>query len=77
MSNKTNRKGKILSARQAADYLGISLSYLYKLTYGRILPYFKPNGKLIYFLEKDLACWLTSKKIPSNEVIVEKKAKVR
>ena len=73
MSNKKNEGSTILSARQAADYLGISLSYLYKLTYGRTIPYYKPNGKLIYFIEADLCFWLTSKKIESIDVIVTKK----
>ena len=69
MSNQTAIDGKILTAKQAADFLGISLSYLYKLTHGRVLAFFKPNGKLVYFLESDLIQFLTSNRIaPQGEI---------
>lgn len=65
----TAEPGKILTATQAAEFLGMSLSYLYKLTHNRTLAYFKPNGKMLYFLESDLVAWVTSNRIaPSVEI---------
>ncbi|MEG0602168.1 MAG: helix-turn-helix domain-containing protein [Mucinivorans sp.] len=61
----TAEPGKILTATQAAAFLGMSLSYLYKLTHNRTLAYFKPNGKMLYFLESDLVAWVTSNRIAS------------
>ncbi len=49
---------KPLTTKEACEYLNISLSYLYKLTHENRIPFFKPNGKMIYFLKSDLRTWL-------------------
>ena len=67
MSEQTALTGKILTANQAAEFMGISLSYLYKLTHNRTISFFKPNGKMVYFSEGDLIQYLTS-----NRVITQK-----
>lgn len=43
---------------EAAEYLGISKSYLYKLTSGGKIPYYKPFGKKIYFDKVMLDDWV-------------------
>lgn len=40
---------KLLTSKEAAQYLGISLSFLRKMMMNRIIPMYKPNGKLCYF----------------------------
>ena len=40
--------------REAARYLGVSTSTLYKLTASRKIFFHKPGGKLIYFKKEDL-----------------------
>jgi excisionase family DNA binding protein len=50
----------VFAPKEAAKYMGISLSTLYKLTSAGILPYSKPNGKLIYFSRQSLDNWLLS-----------------
>lgn len=45
---------EILTAEETADFLGISKNYLYKLTHRHEIPYYRPNGKLIYFERADL-----------------------
>ncbi len=52
------QKEKPLNSKEACKYLNISSSYLYKLTHENRIPFFKPNGKLIYFLKSDLRTWL-------------------
>jgi len=52
---------------EAADYLGISKSTLYKHTSAGNIPYYKPNGKLVIFSKEDLDNWLLKTRIPSNE----------
>jgi len=49
---------KPLNFKEACEYLNISSSYLYKLTHKNLIPFFKPNGKKIYFLKSDLRTWL-------------------
>jgi hypothetical protein len=48
---------EILNSDEAAAFLSIEKSYLFKLTSGGILPYSKPNGKKIYFAKNDLVAW--------------------
>lgn len=64
---------KPLSLPEAADYLNISKSYLYKLTHKNKIPHYKPNGKKIYFLEKELNEWLTQNRV-KGEAEIEKEA---
>lgn len=46
---------KFISAEEAAKYLKIKKSYLYKLVSKRIIPYYKlPKGRKIYFIESEL-----------------------
>ena len=49
---------KPLTVREAAKYMGVSRSYLYKLTSQGAIPFYKPNGKLIYFKREDLDRWM-------------------
>lgn len=51
---------KLLNFNQAADYLGFSHSYLYKLTSRKIIPCHKPMGRL-YFYKHELDAWITRK----------------
>ena len=48
----------VLTFQEAADYSGLSRSYLYKLTSKGIIPHFKPEGKMIYFERTQLEKWL-------------------
>ena len=57
---------KYLSIDEAAQYLGIRKSTLYKHTSSGLIPYYKPNGKLITFNREDLDHWLLQTRIPSN-----------
>ena len=57
---------KLLNSREAADYLGISLSYLRKMMMNRVIPMYKPNGKLCYFDPEDLDAYMTSVRISSQ-----------
>ena len=40
---------EVLTTAEASAYLGLSESYLYKLTSSKRIPHYKPNGKLVYF----------------------------
>jgi excisionase family DNA binding protein len=49
---------RILNADEAAAYIGVSKSYLYKMTSGGVLIFSKPNGKKIYFDRLELEKFL-------------------
>ena len=40
--------GRAWYQEEAAMFLGISKSALYKMTHNHVIPYFKPNNKMIY-----------------------------
>ena len=51
---------KLLSFKEAADYLGCSHSFLYKLTGANLIPCYKPRGR-IYFFKHEIADWVKKK----------------
>jgi len=46
-----------LSLVEAAQYLGVSKSYMYKVTHTRLIPFYK-FGKRVFFYTKELDNWL-------------------
>lgn len=49
---------KILNFSDGVKYLGVSESYLYKLTSANKIPFYRPTGKLIFFKKEELDAWL-------------------
>ena len=66
---------EVLTSDEAAKYLGISKSYLYKLTMQQKIPHYKPMGKMCYFNRQELVTWLQANRIATAEEI-EQKAQV-
>lgn len=52
----------VLNFQETVEYTGIKPSYLYKLTAEKIVPCYKPTGKLLYFRREELEDFLTHKK---------------
>lgn len=57
---------KVLNLEEAAEYTGISRSYLYKLTSRGIIPHSKPNGKMIFLSKEKLDDWLLTNRRKSS-----------
>ncbi len=49
---------KPLTFKEACSYLGYAPSYLYKLTYRKVIPHYKPTGKMIFFSKNELDEWI-------------------
>jgi len=47
-----------LNFKEAARYLDMSRSHLYKLTSAKEIPHYKPRGKQVYFEKRELDKWL-------------------
>ena len=62
----------VLTATEAAAYLGVSLSCLYKWTMNRVIPHYKPNGKLCYFERAELEKWMMSNKVATGQELEQK-----
>ena len=63
------KAGNLLTTQEAADYIGLKVSYLHKLMMKRVVPFYKPNGKLCFFDRDDLDKWLTRVRVPSQAEI--------
>lgn len=70
---------EVLTSDEAAAYLGISKSCLYKLTMGRKIPHYKSGGgKLCYFDRAELIEWMKGHKIATdNELTAQAQGMVR
>lgn len=51
---------EILNATEAAQYLGIKLGTLYKMTCYKRIPFYKPMNGFIYFNKQELREWMLS-----------------
>ena len=60
---------KVLSFDEAARFLNVSKSHLYKMTSQCKIPHYKPNGKRIYFNTEELEKWLLSNRITTLDEI--------
>ena len=60
---------QLIPTAEAAAFLGIKVSYLHKLMMRRVIPYYKPNGKLCFFSKADLDTWLTNIRVKSQAEI--------
>jgi excisionase family DNA binding protein len=59
---------EILSLSEAAKFLNVSKSCIYKITSQKQIPHYIPGGKKIYFKKSDLEDWLLKNRIaPSSE----------
>ncbi len=62
---------EVLNFNEAAVYLEVSHSHLYKLTSTGTIPAYKPNGKKLYFNRQELNKWLLSNRQASLSDIEE------
>lgn len=63
---------EVLTSDEAAKYMGVSKSYLYKLTMRQQIPHFKPMGKMCYFNRMELEQWLQSNRVATTTEIEQK-----
>ena len=58
LENLVLHSKNVLSFEEASRFLNLSISYLYKLTSGNLIPHYKPQGKMLYFEKTELEAWL-------------------
>ena len=58
---------EMLTIDDAVLYTGLGKSYLYFLTCKKKIPFYKPNGKNIYFKKSELNDWLQRNRVASEE----------
>ena len=55
----------VLDIDDVVALTGLSKSYIYKLTCRKEIPYYKPNGKLIYFDRQEVENWMKQNRVNS------------
>ena len=60
---------EVLTSDEAARYMGVSKSYLYKLTMTQKIPHYKPMGKMCYFNRLELEKWLQGNRVSTTNEI--------
>ena len=58
---------EVLTTDEAASYMGVSESYLYKLTMEKRIPHYKPMGKMCFFNRKEIEMWLQANRVATDE----------
>lgn len=65
----------MLSTTEAAEFLGLTVGYLRKLTMQKKIPYYKPFGNKCYFDKDELLAVLRSNRVDTADEI-EKRATI-
>jgi len=60
---------KFLTLEEASDYLGLKKSTLYLYTHKRVIPFYKPRGRKVYFKISDLNNFLEQGRVKTQEEI--------
>ena len=69
LENILNQGKDVLTLEEAAKFMGIARSSLYKLTHEQLIPFFKPNGKMVFFEKADLVAWMKQNRVSSKKAI--------
>lgn len=56
---------KVLGIDDVVLLTGLSKAYIYKLTCRKEIPYYKPNGKLVYFDRQEVEGWMKRNRVNS------------
>ena len=72
LEDKFDSGKEVLTLQEAAQYMGIARSSLYKMTSNQTIPFYRPNGKLIFFEKDDILSWIRRNRVFSTEEIEEK-----
>ncbi len=63
------KERNLMTTTEAARYLGLKPSYLYKMMMRCAIPYYKPGGKLCFFAKEDLDAWMKRIRVQSQDEI--------
>lgn len=72
ITNKMEKSAEkeIMSVNDLVEMLQLSKSAIYKLTFNRIIPFYKPAGKMMYFKRSEIMEWINRGRVePANEVL--------
>lgn len=65
----------VLTLEDVAALTGLSKSHLYKMTCRKEIPYYKPNGKLVYFDRAEVEAWMKQNRVNTAQEASQQAAK--
>jgi excisionase family DNA binding protein len=69
LRKQTIQQKEILTIEEASEFLGLSVSRLYKMTSNKEIPHYKPGGKKIYLNRNEVEGWIINSRVASiNDV---------
>ena len=57
----------VLTLDEAALLTGLTRTYLYRLTSQKQIPFYKPNGRKVYFNRSELEAWMMRNRFETGE----------
>lgn len=61
----------VLSVKDVAFMLGVSEGHVYRLTSQKKIPFYKPQGKVIYFNREEVEKWALQNRVTPKDEIEE------
>lgn len=58
-----------LTTKEVAKYLGLTETYIRKLTHNREIPHYKPMGKNLYFNREEIDEWVLQSRVATADEI--------
>ena len=74
-TNRLLAAKKVLNIDDVAALTGLSKSHLYKMTCRKEIPYYKPNGKLVYFDRAEVEAWMKQNRVNTAQEASQQAAK--
>ena len=71
-SKSGTSEAQYLTAKQASEFTGLRISYLYKLTCKKRIPHYNPSGRKLLFKKSELEAWIESARV-STDLELEKR----
>jgi excisionase family DNA binding protein len=72
LKKQTIQQKEILTIEEASEFLGLSVSRLYKMTSNKEIPHYKPGGKKIYLNRNEIESWIINSRVESTYDLDEK-----
>lgn len=78
MSSIALAQKPFLTTKELSKYLGLSESYIRKMTHNREIPHYKPMGKNLYFCREEIDEWVLQSRISTiDEIKAEARRRIR
>lgn len=74
LESKQRNEKELLNSDEAAKYLGISRSTIWKMTSANNIPFFRPGGRLMMFEKAELDRWIKAAYVPARKTDEELRA---